>query len=227
MRFTFLDAFKTTMLALCAYTAFTAFFYFFVPPAFTILAAYRIHVPTKWLSSFRVWSVVNWLLWLLTGYTILRFRGAGRILSHVGAFALLFTIVAVGDWNWTISNHIKWLFLKPYPDWIRLQPLLTGVTLHFYTLMALFLCSLPILLYLSHRSYLNLRKMLLVGCICWFLVVIRILISPSPAYTDWGYLTVIRPELQKEAPKYLVFFLNDVLGRVDKFLILLCGGIME
>lgn len=134
-------------------------------------------------------------------------------MKALGASILIFlSMFGLTDVMWTMDHRIKWMWLYPNADWMALQ---NGVLTHVYVLAAVSLICFPLSYFLLHRNKIFDVRILLLGIgIYWIFNAARVAVSPSPGYTDWGFLIFFHPELQKTIPVWFVFFTNDIMDRM-------------
>ena len=201
----------------------TSFIIYQIPTLWVEIMEARISVPTKFLSSFRLWSILNWQIWFQSAYNIAEKKKVKHPI--ILAFAMFAFVLSVGDIMWTVTNNLKWNMLFYYEDWVRLQPLQHGISYHSITLIVATIISLPVLMHFHKKKVFKLQKLFLgMGLLCIFSFA-KVFLAPTPAWTDWGYLTFVHPEMQAYVPKYLVFILNDIISRsIILFAILYSGA---
>jgi len=196
-----------------------------VPVLWKIVAEWRINIPTKFLSSFRLWSLLNWQIWVQTAYVIAKEKNAK--FPVLGAFAVWSFLLGLGDTIWTFANNLKWNFMFHYEDWVRLQPLQQGISYHSVTLIVALIFSLIILRYGYKNQVFNVKRLFMVMSLFFMFSLTKVLFAPNPAWTDWGYLSYVHPELQICIPQYAVFVINDLIPRSLILLAILFSGERE
>jgi len=189
---------------------------------------YRIHLSSQFLSSIRYWSVLNYCVWTVTSFFVLIKNKTPKILAFLGSVLILMFMIPLGDFIWTYTTALKWAVISPNEQWLRIwtHPLLGGnPDYHSITLLSMLLVSFPALLFLNKWNAFNFKNFLRVYGAFIIFRLIYVLLAPNPAWTDWGFLTVVYPEYRTMVPMFLVFFILNVVGRGYQTLAILLGGV--
>lgn len=187
------------------------FVYYVLPDSFRYIAEIRFVLPgLEFLTSFRNWSLIDWGAKYAVVMYLLR-KPAGWLKANlIGAFVVVVHL-CWSDWIWTIDHNIKWRFLSPYPEWLVLQP---GNEPHMIIFAVGAIVSFFVLWQLQRARLVSFRNFLLGYAVFWLFHLTKILLTPNPGWTDWGFLTVVYPEYQAIVPKLAVFILSDIVDRM-------------
>jgi hypothetical protein len=194
-------------------------------PLFNSLAIRRIEFPfgpiAYFFSSYRIWSMEIW------GMSMLAFSEVQKKYHHVfgihnlfNSFILFAATLSMSDWIWTLDHNLRWRILQPDPTWLILQP---GNEGHMITFVVVIVIGLIWMIGWMHnkKGIFSVRSLLIGIGLFWIWHIIKLLLVPSPAYTDWGYLTMVHPALMQTHPVLLIFIMNDVLDRMFFILIMI------
>lgn len=177
----------------------------------------RVSIPgLAWMTSFRIFSVVDWSM----KYYYLRTLSDdhGLLRSNLFSIVVWSWLFGVLDVFWTVSSNLRWRVFTPWPDWLVLQP---GNETHLIV-FALIAAAGSFGVWLYHRKkYLDIRTLGICLGLLWGFQLLKMFLAPSPAWTDWGYFTFVYPELQASTPIFLVWLTNDVSERLLQWLVII------
>jgi len=191
------------------------------PQIWWLYAEFRQELPLRFFSSFRNWSLINWSLWIIVASDFAR-KKLGKIKGLIAGSLIFVFLFGMGDWIWTLTNNLRWRFLTPDESWLMLQP---GNETHLLILLALTIAASPFMIWLYRKHIFDTRIFLLIFLVKTVYWLIKVLVAPNPGWTDWGYLTMFHPELQETIPKFLVFFINDIMDRTLTLFAIICAGV--
>jgi hypothetical protein len=185
--------------------------YLVMPRIFIFMAETRFVLPyLTFLSSFRNWSLLDWGMKYSVVMYLLR-KPAGWVKANLVGVFMVVVHLSFSDWIWTIDNNVRWRFLSPNQEWLVLQP---GNEPHALIFAVLAVVSFFVLWQLHRKGLVNFHAFLSCYALFWLYHLAKTLILPNPAWTDWGFLTVIYPSYQAVVPKLVVFILCDILDRM-------------
>jgi hypothetical protein len=134
----------------------------------------------------------------------------------ISALYIGLLVVSVTDLAWGAGLFLKWGVISPNLLWMSFQPLpynMSSVDVHVVVLLPVLCMVINELLCTSKEGHLEIGGVLrglVLFIFVWFLYVLA---SPDVAYNDWGWTTILSPQSVSQIPKYLVFFMNDIVGR--------------
>jgi hypothetical protein len=132
----------------------------------------------------------------------------GKVKDLLSALLLFLFLFGMSDVIWTFNHRLKWMYLTPDPSWIALQP---GNEFHILMFFAITLLTAPFVYFFLHRRKIYDIKIFFLGIgVFWIFNLARVLLSPNPGWTDWGYVVQFYPS---SAPKLLNFIGGDLLDR--------------
>jgi hypothetical protein len=119
--------------------------------------------------------------------------------------------LVLSDTIWTINVNIRYRFLTPNSLWLVLQP---GNEPHIVMFAVLSILFIPILCKLDYDGLFNVYVFSWGLAFYWVWHFAKVLVSPNPAWIDWGFLTMCYPQFQASVPEFAVFVMNDILDRI-------------
>jgi len=134
----------------------------------------------------------------------------------ISALYIGLLVVSVADLAWGAGLFLKWGVISPNLLWMTFQPLpynMSSADVHVIVLLPVLCMVINELLCTSKEGHLEIGGVLR-GLVLFIIVwLLYVLASPDVAYNDWGWATILSPQSVSQIPKYLVFFMNDIVGR--------------
>lgn len=191
--------------------------YWLHPRLWANLFLSRIVIPLPIFSGVRYWTAMNWLLRLQTGLYLLNLKTT-RAKAFLASTAMFLFTTSLGDNRWTLVNNLRWTLLTPHPEWISIQPWVTMADYHILTLVIAGVIGGIIVLHHSRQGLWNMKRFTTVWIALYAFAILKVLVAPHPGWTDWGWLTMIHPELQTVTPPWIVLITNDLIPRALQLL---------